>query len=50
VLLSGNVFALKEDGTFKVFVEKVFPWEDVIGAHKLMESNKTKGKLICTID
>lgn len=41
---------LFEDGTFKVFVEKIFPWEDVIGAHKLMESNKTKGKLICTID
>lgn len=38
-----------EDGTFKVFVEKVFPWEDVIEAHKLMESNKTKGKIICTI-
>jgi NADPH:quinone reductase-like Zn-dependent oxidoreductase len=38
-----------EDGTFKVFVEKVFPWEDVIEAHKLMESNMTKGKIICTI-
>lgn len=37
------------DGSFKMFVEKVFPWEDVIEAHKLMEANKTKGKIICTI-
>ena len=36
-------------GQLKVFVEKVFPWEQVIEAHKLMESNKTKGKIICTI-
>jgi NADPH:quinone reductase-like Zn-dependent oxidoreductase len=39
-----------EDGTFKIFIEKVFRWEDVIEAHKLMESNQTKGKIICTID
>jgi hypothetical protein len=32
------------------FIEKVFPWEEVIEAHKLMESNQTMGKLICTID
>jgi NADPH:quinone reductase-like Zn-dependent oxidoreductase len=39
-----------EDGTFKIFIEKVFPWEEVIEAHKLMELNQTMGKLICTID
>lgn len=38
-----------KDGTFKVFVEKVFPFEKIVDAHKLMESNKTKGKIICTI-
>ncbi|KAI9810388.1 MAG: hypothetical protein M1827_006274 [Pycnora praestabilis] len=37
------------DGSFKIFVEKVFPFEQIIEAHKLMESNKTKGKIICTI-
>ena len=37
------------DGCYKVFVEKVFPWEQVVEAHKLMESNQTKGKIICTI-
>jgi NADPH:quinone reductase-like Zn-dependent oxidoreductase len=37
------------DGSFKVFVEKVFPWDQVADAHRLMESNKTKGKIICTI-
>ncbi|KAI9681119.1 MAG: hypothetical protein M1817_002401 [Caeruleum heppii] len=38
-----------KDGSFKVFVEKVFPMEEVTEAHKLMESNKTKGKIICTV-
>lgn len=39
-----------EDGTFKVFVEKVLPWEKVVEAHELLEKNVTKGKIICTID
>ncbi|KAL6230013.1 hypothetical protein BDW75DRAFT_223752 [Aspergillus navahoensis] len=34
---------------FKVFIERVFKFEDVVEAHKLMESNQTKGKIICTI-
>ena len=37
------------DGSFKIYVEKVFDWEKIVEAHQLMESNKTKGKLICTI-
>jgi len=37
-----------KDGSFKIFVEKVFPFEKIVDAHKLMESNKTKGKIICT--
>ncbi|KAI5807471.1 chaperonin 10-like protein [Peziza echinospora] len=40
----------KKDGKIKVWVEKVFAWEDVTEAHKLLESNKTQGKIICTID
>ncbi|KAJ5656988.1 hypothetical protein N7507_008938 [Penicillium longicatenatum] len=38
-----------EDGTFKVFVEKVLPFERIVEAHQLLESNTTKGKIICTI-
>ncbi|KAF1963303.1 putative quinone oxidoreductase [Byssothecium circinans] len=37
------------DGSFKVYVEKVLPWEKVQDAHRLLEENKTKGKVICTI-
>ncbi|KAF2664633.1 NAD(P)-binding protein [Microthyrium microscopicum] len=37
------------DGTYKVLIEETFDWKDIVEAHKLMESNKTKGKLICTI-
>jgi NADPH:quinone reductase-like Zn-dependent oxidoreductase len=38
-----------EDGSFKVIIEKVMPWEQIQEAHKLMESNQTKGKIICKI-
>lgn len=34
---------------FKVFVERVFKFEEIAEAHKLMESNQTKGKIICTV-
>nr|POF14941.1 quinone oxidoreductase pig3 [Quercus suber] len=39
-----------KSGGYKVFIEKVFPWEKIQDAHRLMESNKTKGKLICVIE
>jgi len=38
------------DGRFKVPVEKVFKMSEIREAHELMESNMTKGKLICTVD
>ncbi|KAJ9156251.1 Zinc-binding dehydrogenase [Pleurostoma richardsiae] len=37
-------------GKLKVIVDKVLPWEEVQEAHRLMESNALKGKIICTID
>lgn len=39
-----------KDGTFRVPIEKVFKWEDIQDAHRLMEQNTSKGKLICVID
>lgn len=38
-----------EDGTFNLFVEKVFPWEQIVEAHQFMEKDISKGKIICTI-
>jgi len=38
-----------EDGTFKIYVDKVFPWEKIIEAHEEMEKNTSQGKIICTI-
>ena len=38
------------NGEFKIPIEKVFPWEEIVQAHELMESNKTKGKIICKIE
>ncbi|GFF98810.1 quinone oxidoreductase putative [Aspergillus udagawae] len=37
------------DGTFRVFVEKVFPFTEIVEAHRLLESNQTRGKLACII-
>ncbi|KAL8393065.1 hypothetical protein RB595_003026 [Gaeumannomyces hyphopodioides] len=38
-----------ESGKLKVFVDKVFPWEQIQEAHELLEKNVTRGKIICTI-
>ncbi|KAL5045885.1 hypothetical protein BDW71DRAFT_182976 [Aspergillus fruticulosus] len=48
-MLVENALEKLRSGEFKVFVEKVFKFENVVEAHKLMESNQTKGKIICTI-
>jgi NADPH:quinone reductase-like Zn-dependent oxidoreductase len=37
------------DGRFKIHIERVFPWEEIVEATQLMESNATKGKIICTV-
>jgi NADPH:quinone reductase-like Zn-dependent oxidoreductase len=39
-----------KSGEYKVYVEKVFPWEKIVEAHQLLESNVSKGKIICTIE
>ncbi|KAI5308461.1 hypothetical protein KEM55_005635, partial [Ascosphaera atra] len=38
-----------KDGSFKISVSAVYPFEKIADAHRLMESNQTKGKIICTI-
>ncbi|KAF2688082.1 putative quinone oxidoreductase [Lentithecium fluviatile CBS 122367] len=38
-----------KDGRFKLLIDKVLPWEKIQDAHRLLEENKTKGKVICTI-
>jgi len=39
-----------KDGRFTVPVERVFKMSEIKDAHELLESNKTKGKLICTVE
>lgn len=45
-------FALPKfvDGTFKVPIEREFSWNDIQEAHVLMESNSSKGKIICSVN
>ncbi|RAH65868.1 NAD(P)H-quinone oxidoreductase [Aspergillus aculeatinus CBS 121060] len=49
-LLVNQALPRFKDGTFKVYVEKVFSFEDIADAHRLLESNQTKGKIICTFN
>ncbi|EGD91838.1 hypothetical protein H112_00440 [Trichophyton rubrum D6] len=49
-LFEEKVFRGLKTGLFKHVVDSVFKWEDIQKAHELVESNKTKGKVICTID
>ncbi|KAK4694035.1 NADPH:quinone reductase, partial [Lecanoromycetidae sp. Uapishka_2] len=48
--LAEHALPKMKKGEFKILIEKVFPWEEIVKAHELMESNKTKGKIICRID
>jgi NADPH:quinone reductase-like Zn-dependent oxidoreductase len=36
-------------GSFKIIVDKVFPWEQIQDAHRYMEDAKNSGKIVCTI-
>lgn len=38
------------EGSFKHVIEKVFKWGDIRKAHELLETNETKGKVVCVID
>lgn len=38
-----------ENGRLKVFVDAVLPMGEIVKAHQLMEENKTKGKIVCTV-
>jgi putative PIG3 family NAD(P)H quinone oxidoreductase len=38
-----------EEGCLFPVIDKIFPWEEVVAAHLLMESNKSAGKIILTL-
>jgi NADPH2:quinone reductase len=48
--LEKEVLPLIVAGKFTVSIEKVLKWDNVVEAHQLMESNQTKGKIICTVE
>ena len=47
--LADHALPKMRDGSLRIFVEKVLPMEEIVEAHKLMETNNTKGKIICTV-
>jgi len=38
-----------EEGKLKVVIDTVLPWDQIQEAHRIMEGNKNKGKIVCTI-
>lgn len=44
-----NVLPGLVNGRMEHVIERVFPWEQITEAHQLLESNETKGKVVCVI-
>ncbi|OBZ81565.1 Quinone oxidoreductase PIG3 [Choanephora cucurbitarum] len=44
-----NHFAKPEDGSLKVFIDKVFNWQDIVDAHQYLESNQSMGKIVIQV-
>jgi NADPH:quinone reductase-like Zn-dependent oxidoreductase len=44
--LSDRIVPLFDDGRLKPVVDRVFPFSEIRGAHALMHSNKTFGKIV----
>ncbi|KAI8066257.1 NADPH:quinone reductase-like protein [Gilbertella persicaria] len=42
-------FAKKQDAALKIFIDKIFNWEDIIDAHKYLESNQSMGKIVIKV-
>jgi putative PIG3 family NAD(P)H quinone oxidoreductase len=38
-----------EKGDLRIIVDKVFPWEEIVGAHEYMEAANNTGKIVCTV-
>jgi NADPH:quinone reductase-like Zn-dependent oxidoreductase len=36
-------------GQLQVPIDRIFDWQNIEGAHELMESNKNKGKIVCRV-
>jgi NADPH:quinone reductase len=41
--------SLVEEGKLKVSIGRVFPFENLVEAHKLMDANKANGKIVVTL-
>ena len=44
--LAGPVMAAAADGTLRAWIDRVFPLEDAVLAHQLLEGRRTMGKLL----
>lgn len=49
-MLVSNALPKFCDKTFTVFVERIIPFEQIVQAHQLLESDSSKGKIIMKIE
>ena len=45
-----EVYPALQDGRVKVTIDTVYPWDRITEAHQHLEEDKTKGKVICTVN
>jgi zinc-binding alcohol dehydrogenase family protein len=46
----GKVAALLDEGVLRPTVQHVLPWEEVVEAHRMIESGHTLGKIVMTLE
>ena len=44
-----EVYGAWLDGRVKVSIDTVYGWDKIVEAHKHMEEDRTKGKVVCTV-
>ena len=44
-----EVYGAWEDGRVKVTIDTVYGWDKIVEAHKHLEEDRTKGKVVCTV-
>ena len=45
-----EVYGALQDGRVKVTIDTVYGWDKIAEAHKHLEEDRTKGKVVCTVD
>lgn len=45
----GHITGANGDGALRIYIHKVYPWNDIQAAHREMEDNKNSGKIVAEV-